>query len=100
MYPVPPWICTARSATRPAISVQNSLAHFPVLHPDLDTGGPGRHRKTACPHGSSAGRVRANTMNSQRALVMNRLAEIQSEPAHRRVRIPTSSNRRPIGEGE
>ena len=26
MYPEPPWICTARSATWPAISVQNSLA--------------------------------------------------------------------------
>ena len=26
MYPVPPCTCTARSATRPAISVQNSLA--------------------------------------------------------------------------
>jgi hypothetical protein len=26
MYPLPPCTCTARSATRPAISVQKSLA--------------------------------------------------------------------------
>ncbi len=36
MYPVPPCTCTARSATRSAISVQNSLAadgfrHLPAL---------------------------------------------------------------------
>ncbi len=48
MYPLPPWICTARSATWPAISVQNSLAADGAIRrsapDDVGAGGLADHR--------------------------------------------------------